>query len=467
MFDPAAFIINTARGYQKNGLAKYCGEQPGPRGGMSPPQKRFHRSQNRKRAFIAANKVGKTYWGAAEAWFHLLSDHPYREVPDHGSTGWVLCSDLRTGWETISEVMHELEPPGVLDDSCKYVPGIGYLYRSQKIIRTINGSQMVGKGCEQSLLALESKRVQWAWVDEPPKESHWHGLRARLTMDMAPYWLTLTPVGRPVQWLQHMLEGCVEDNIDPEPGWHVEHIELSKENAPHRSEEDIEAQKLECSPWEYNQRILAQWEGLTKDRWVSGFSEGNLFDDEDVPKDIQSIGLGFDHGVRPGKSVCHLVAWDGFTLWVLDEHSDDELSTPASEARAITEMLRTWGLELSDVDEARGDSNSAGKMGMGFSLNDLYMREFARIAGASKAPFEIRVPYKRRGSIDARVRMMSSACVDGRFRVHKGCTRLIHTLRHWRGANDDLKDPFDSCGYISEIYLAPSGNKGPGLMLIG
>ena len=129
----------------------------------------FHMSQNRKRAFIAANKVGKTYWGAAEAWFHLLSDHPYREVPQPGSTGWVLCSDLRTGWETISEVMHELEPPGVLGESCKYVPGIGYLYRSQKILRTINGSQMVGKGCEQSLLALESKRVQWAWIDEPPK----------------------------------------------------------------------------------------------------------------------------------------------------------------------------------------------------------------------------------------------------------------------------------------------------------
>jgi len=467
MFDPAAFIINTARGYQKNGLAKYVTEKPGNRGGMSPPQKRFHRNKNRKRAFIAANKVGKTFWGAAEAWFHMLSDHPYREVPEPGSTGWVLCSDLRTGWEAISEVMHELEPPGVLDESCKYVPGVGYLYRSQKIIRLINGSVMVGKGCEQSMLALESKRVQWAWVDEPPKESHWHGLRARLTMDMAPYWLTLTPVGRPVGWLQHMLEGSIEDNVEPEPGWCVEHVELSLENAPHRSEEDIENQKLECSPWEYNQRILAQWEGLTKDRWVSGFSEGNLFDDEDMPKNIQAIGLGFDHGERPGKSVCHLVAWDGFTVWVLDEHSDDELSTPASEARAITEMLRSWGIEPSDVDEARGDSNSAGKLGLGFTMNDLYMREFARIVGASTPPFDLRVPYKRRGSIDARVRMLSSACVDGRFRVHRGCTRLIHTLRHWRGANDDLKDPFDSCGYISEIYLAPSGNKGPGLMLIG
>ena len=453
-------LIQLSRAYQADPLTRYAIEPPGQRGGMSPPQRSMHQSKARKRAFLAANKVGKSYWGSAEAWFHMMGRHPFRDVPEPGSTGWVLCSDLRTGWEVISDVMHELEPPGVLHESCKYVPGVGYLYRGTKQIMWANGASMGGKGWEQSLLALESKRIQWAWIDEPPKEAHFHGLRARLTMDVATkgggnIFLTMTPVGRPCEWLRRILEGSIKDNVDPEPDWHVEHIELSLENAPHRTEEDIEAQKMECSPWEYNQRIKAEWDGVTKGRWVSGFSEANIFDDDHLPTQVESVGLGWDHGELPGKSVCYLVAWDGFTVWVLDEYTNEERSTPSTEAQGVADMCRKWGVALTDIDKAVGDSNSAGKLGIGFTINELIMREFAKLTGGSRPPFEIRVPYKRRGSIDARVRLLSMACVDGRFRVHHGCTKLISSLRHWRGGNDDLKDAFDAVSYISELYVAP------------
>ena len=286
-------LIQLSRDYQADPLARYVMEAAGERGGMSPPQRRLHATDSRKRAFIAANKIGKSYFGSAEAWFHLLSRHPFRKVPEPGSTGWVLCSDLRTGWEVISQVMRELQPPGVLHEACKYVPGIGYMYRGTKQLMLASGSSMVGKGCEQSLLALGSARVQWAWIDEPPKEGHFHGLRARLTMDVSTpgcgaLFITATPVGRPCEWLRRILEGSVEDNIDPEPGWYVEHVELSLENAPHRKQEDIDAQMMECSPWEYNQRIKAQWDGLTKGRWVSGFSAANMFDAEQIPTNVET-----------------------------------------------------------------------------------------------------------------------------------------------------------------------------------
>ena len=122
-------LIQLSRAYQADPLTRYVIEPAGQRGGMSPPQRSMHQSKARKRAFLAANKVGKSYWGSAEAWFHMMGRHPFRDVPEPGSTGWVLCSDLRTGWEVISDVMHELEPPGVLHESCKFVPGVGYLYR--------------------------------------------------------------------------------------------------------------------------------------------------------------------------------------------------------------------------------------------------------------------------------------------------------------------------------------------------
>ena len=94
------------------------------------------------------------------------------------------------------------------------------------------------------------------------------------------------------------------------------------------------------------------------------------------------------------------------------------------------------------------------------------MRELAKIAGSSRTPIDVKVPYKRRGSVAARTRLISSACVDGRLRVHESCSRLIHSMRHWRGENSDLKDPLDAMGYMAEVWLSP-GNQGPGLMLIG
>jgi hypothetical protein len=467
--EAARLVLNASQAIKEEPLLSYAYSEPGA-GGMSPPQRDFHSNTERKRAFIAANKIGKSYAGAAEAWFHLLARHPFRDVPPPGSEGWLLCPDLQTGWKTVSKALHMLEPSDVLNPSCKYVDGIGYLYRGRKILKVsdaLGGGIMIGKGCEQALLSLEGERVQWAWVDEPPKYGHFQGLRARLSMDLGPLWLTLTPVGRPVEWLKTLLEGDTDMNVEPESGWFVQHVALTIENAPHRTAEDIQAQIDECSPWEHNQRILSQWDGLTADRWVTGFSEANLFTDDLAPSQVESIGLGWDHGERPGKSVCYLTVFDGSTVWVLAEHSNTETSTPFSEAQEVKKMLEKWGVSLTDISDARGDTNSAGRFGMGFSMNEIYMRAFSKLNESSRPPFRIQVPYKRKGSVAARVRLISNACVDGRFRVHSSCSKLIHSLRHWRGENNDLKDPFDASGYIAEVYLSPALSSGSGRMLIG
>ena len=120
-------------------------------------------------------------------------------------------------------------------------------------------------------------------------------------------------------------------------------------------------------------------------------------------------------------------------------------------------MLKSWNVEPWQIDEARGDSNSAGRMGLGFSVNQLLERGFAKALGSARPPFTIHVPYKGPGSIRARARMLSSACVEGTFMVHEGCGELISTLRHWRGeSTGDLKHHFDAVGYIAECFLTES-----------
>ena len=275
-----------------------------------------------------------------------------------------------------------------------------------------------------------------------------------------------TPIGRPVDWLRDAVEGNPQTGATAREEWDIHRVPLTAENCPHRTPEDIQAQIDSYGPWEYRQRVLGEWDGVSVDRWIPGFSELCVFADDEAPRNVEAVGLGWDHGERPGASVCYLVVWAGERLWVLAEYVSQERNTPKAEAIQIRDMLKPWGIGLHQIDEARGDSNSAGRLGLGLSVNETLERAFADLAGSSRAPFAIRVPYKGRGSIKARARLLNAAAIDGRFRVHESCTKLIHSLRHWRGQNDDLKHPFDALAYIADVYLSDNRAEDSGRLIM-
>lgn len=429
---------------------------------LSPPQEAFHKSQHRKRLFRAANKVGKTAAGAAEAWWYLLGNHPYRPSKK-GTTGIVLCPDFSSGWSTISECMRELEPANVLDSSCKFIEGEGYTYRGAKKIRIkdeLGGAILLGRGCEQSTLTLEGLRAQWAWVDEPPKRAHWDALRARIAMDRGPLWVTLTPIGRPVEWLRNTICG---DGSKPatEQDWFEIVAELSHENAPHRTMESILSQIAETPEWERAQRILASWEGVSGGRRIPGFTDMNIITTGELPE-ASALGLGFDHGEKPGSAVCVLVAWDGDRLWALDEWQSKEMTSLQEEAQEILTMLDNWGIKLNNISVARGDINSAGIAASGNTVNDLLSKEFIKLSGHD---FRIEKPRKTRGSIMARSVVLSSAFKDNKAVVLPNCGSLVKSLRYWEGKDDDLKHILDAFGYIAMDYL-DQDNLGSGKLVL-
>ena len=440
--------------YASNALARYIKEAPG-KGGMSPGQLAFHESKNQLRLLIAGNQVGKTRAVAAECWLHALGSHPFRPTEPPPTTGWILCANLKAGWRNFSAKLREIEPPGVLHPHTIYDSARGYTYRGSKMLRLNTGSLMVGKSGSQEMMALAGATIDYLAVDELPKRGHFGEARSRVAVNNAPIFMGFTPIGRPAEWLRDWVEGNPDDGSPPmEDGWDIHRIKLSAANCPHRTPESIEKQIKSYGPWEMAQRVEGAWSGVTVDRWIS-FSEENVF--SDVPTGIQSLGLGWDHGEQPGSSICYLVGWDSERLWVLDEYVSKERNTPADEARQIIHMLKQWNVEPWQIDEARGDSNSAGRLGLGFSVNQLLERGFAKALGSARPPFSIQVPYKGPGSVRARARMISSACVEGRFMVHEGCGNLISTLRHWRGETaGDLKHAFDAVGYIAECYLTES-----------
>ena len=62
--------------------------------------------------------------------------------------------------------------------------------------------------------------------------------------------------------------------------------------------------------------------------------------------------------------------------------------------------------------------------------------------------------------------MLNAAALDGRFFVHQDCAALIHSLRHWRGENNDLKHPYDAVSYISDVYLQADHGSHHGRLIV-
>ena len=430
---------------------------------LAPFQADFHESQDRKRILLAANKLGKSYAGAAEAWWYLQGWHPWRTVPPRCSLGWLLCQDHTTGWPSISRCLRELEPPGALHVECKYIEGIGYQYKGRKTLMTPWGSALECKSCKQDLMALEGPRVHWAWVDEPPKQGHFQALRARLTFDMGDLWMTLTPVNRPTEWLRAIVEGDEEEGKPPlEDDWHVQHVELSILNAPHRSPASIEAQIAETDEWERPQRIYAKWEGLAQGRRLSRFSPRLLIDDETVASlpinkgDLVRVGI--DHGQGVGKQVVSIVARINGRFYLLWQWAATEAGVGAKEtAQAVLDGLASWDWTIHHVDRIFGDINTAGLGVRGaIQFNQLVEYELAQLLGVSQSPKRVESPHKGGGSVRAGESAINALMGDERWLVHEECLPFIRSARYYTGTEEDLKDPLDSARYaVLDLLLDP------------
>ena len=438
-------------------------------GGMSPPQRAFHTSQERKRFLRWPNQTGKTRSGAAEAWWHALGDHPFRDVAPAPNIGSILCADLKNGWSKLSQKLREIQPPGILHPECSYDEARGYYFRGKRGIGLINQSLIQAFGSEQPLTALASDTVDWQWIDEPPKRSHWGEFRRSGYAKRAPIWVTLTPIGRPVEWLRDIVTGNPQKGHPPlEPDWFELVGKLDREHCPHRSQQSIDEQIAETDALDRAQRIEGRWEGFSISRRVPGFSEENIIGDEEVDDlIIEEIGWGVDWGEIVGNTIHFIVGWTGSAVYVLGEWSPSDRMTEAEECRALrAELLLPWGVDFDQISVARGDSNSAGRRGVASTVNQLMDRAVARELGRSRSPCPLRPPYKGPGSVKARARILSSACIEGRLYVHQDCQRLIHTFRHWMGENNDLKHPFDAAGYICEHWLSPVTRSGAPYTLV-
>ena len=263
---------------------------------------------------------------------------------------------------------------------------------------------------------------------------------ARVSVKSGPAWMTMTPIGRPVEWLREHIEGDPARGIAPREDWEQHRIRLTVEDCPHRTQESIDIQLAGCSTWEIPQRRDGEWEGIEVDRRIDGFSPDNVA--EPAAGYRYMVRLSLDHGESAGKEFVLLgyVNRETRSLHVVDEYVSPTTTTPEDDHKGIGVMLARHGLKDADLDEIVGDVNSAGKQAAGLKVNDLF-----------RALFNKRVdrPDKGAGSVDYGVRILNYAFKADMITVSERCVKLNKCLKNWTGADDKLKDGIDSLRYLA------------------
>lgn len=415
------------------------------------PQLEFLRCTAPVAMLRAGNQLGKTIAGLTDVIWRALGTHPYVPVAAPPLEAWVICFS----WEqslSVQAKFASLCPPGALAEGVEFVPGKGYTGRVP-IVRFRNGSIVRFKTTNQGSLGLASATINHVLIDEPPPPDIWGELCARVLRNRGRIRLTMTPIGRPVDWLRDLVKaGEVVDM----------HYALTVENTtpiggrPLLTQAEIDGLAARYLPQERAQRLHGDWD--------KGFVEGRIFEGFDVDKHVSDlppfgevlIGIGIDHGTDAGTQVATLtaVSKDGGIegnprIWVLDQAISDGLTTPEQDARDIIAMLRRNGLQLESVDRWTGDRKHGGKRWGGRKSNALLQQGFERQLKLpiGALPFRIRTAWKPAGSVFEGARVLHAAMLRQDFFIHPRCTALIDDLSHWTGADDEHKHGIDSLRY--------------------
>ncbi|RME29389.1 MAG: hypothetical protein D6798_00155 [Deltaproteobacteria bacterium] len=177
------------------------------------------------------------------------------------------------------------------------------------------------------------------------------------------------------------------------------------------------------------------------------------------------VGIGIDHGSRPGAQRATLVAVGGTGLqaqvWVLDEYVGDGRTESQEDAQGILDMLHRQGLEIGDVDRWIGDRAHHGDRLGGKKSNQRLKRAIAEALGydttrrgwAEQLPKPLRymtTPRKYDQSVWEGCEILHRLMVAERIKVSERCEQLAKDLATWEGSyRDSAKDGIDALRYIA------------------
>jgi len=154
--------------------------------------------QAKGRVALGANRIGKSEMGAYEAALAITGQHPTRTFPETG-IGWIIGLD--------NAMLRDIDRPlfdGLLPSRFKTK------YYKQDQIWVCHGDdrewQLVFKSTEMGTDKFQGAKIDFAWIDEEPKNTDvFPEIEARLVDNNGIWWMTATPV-KGTAWLKELSE---------------------------------------------------------------------------------------------------------------------------------------------------------------------------------------------------------------------------------------------------------------------
>lgn len=412
----------------------------------------FHRDLARLRVLLAANQIGKSYSAAAELWWFITRSHPWRIAENKKNPGprhvLIAVGSWGSSYNAVCKKIYELCPKHLIDWTQTEYRVNGHWTGNRIIMK--DGSVIDFVTSKGGSVSSAGATADALWIDEPPRPDQWGELLQRVSNKHGPVWITCTPIDsqQDLDWFEQEIYG----DETRKSLWSITRLELCVENAPWKTEEQIEEIKSLTAPWEYDQRILGKFSGVAKDKYMYGFEPKSVISIEDIPEKYKSFGLGIDHGEGAGKEQVILLGEDySGRIFALDEYYSKGYTTTAQDAIEIRDLVIGWGLSPSQISLIRGDINSSGKDGGGFSINKKLSQELYEYGFKA----QVKIPVKGPGSVNKGLILMNQALLAGNLLVADTCENLIKSMKNWRGKNDKYKDPIDAFRYIAYEYLNP------------
>lgn len=420
----------------------------------TPPQLEFLKATDRIRLYRGANQVGKTWVGMADTIWRCLGAHPYQYVRPAPIEAHVITVTSQQG-VSIQEKCWRLLPKDAIHPDTEFVPGKGVRGR-QAIVRFTNGSILKFRSVEQGALSLAGATLHHIMIDEPPPEDVWNELVPRVFRNQGTISLTMTPIGKPLEWLRKMVEEKrIRDICAP----------LTVENTtpiggrPMLTQAQIDELAQGILESERGQRLFGDWTTTFVEGRVFAMFDPKIHVKDEAPEGNWLLGIGIDHGRESGAQVAILTAMQTteeghHRIMVLDQVQSDGMTTPEQDARAILDMLKRCGLRWEDVDRWVGDRAAISRRGGALKSNAMLAQALERDLRipVGSLPFRIHTAYKPRGSVYAGYRLLQSEMLRGNFRINPRCQRLIDDLSRFDGReNSQHKHSIDALRYTLEL----------------
>lgn len=408
----------------------------------SPKQEAFHRSTHKRRIVRAGNQVGKTKMCADEAWSFALGVNPYKDVPPGPTRGLVIAADYQSYIDVVGFSLHQSCPHWALVDS-DYDTNRGW--KNNRILLK-NGSSITFRWGGSKSTAVAGLVCDWVWIDEPPPQHLFSEAMTRVAVRNGYAFLSMTPIGRPVDWLREHVEGDPDKGTEAREDWEQFVIRLTVEDCPHRTQESIDTQMAGYLPSEMPQRRDGAWEGSVADRALECFELDSVVDWELDVMGRSMVRLSLDHGEKASRQTALAALYNADKILVFAENASTTATAIEDDAREIEELLRQHGMTVQDVDEAVGDINSAGKMARGRSVND-----------ELGAALDLEISKAKKGKVSDSVYYVNMALKERRLFIHSRCVGLIKSMLNWKHESkyEDLKHFIDALFYlVSPVYQA-------------